>query len=120
MCDVFSCSVVFYGEYVFGEKFIGIVGNDVRVENFFGGFVGEEFYYVFRIVVGLCVRVGGEWKFIDDVFDVYFFDFCFSFFDLSDFGVGVNDGGDRVVVDVFFFIGDLFDDGDVFFFSFVC
>lgn len=40
--------------------------------------------------------------------------------DPGDFGVGVHDAGDGVVVDVAVAFGDVFDGGDGFFFGFVC
>lgn len=60
----------------------------------------QDFNKAIGIQIGLCTRIGDKAEFADVVFDALRFELLFRSADPGDFGVCVNDGGDRVVVDV--------------------
>lgn len=71
-----------------------------------------EFNETIGIGICLCSRVGGEWEFTDFVCDTGSFELFFILTDPCDFGVGVDDRGDGIVVDVSVTCLDVFNSGD--------
>jgi hypothetical protein len=72
----------------------------------------QDLHETIAIQVCLCTRVGSEAEFADVVFDALSFQVLFCSADPGDFGVGVDDGGDGVVVDVAVTRLDVLDGGD--------
>jgi len=74
--------------------------------------LSQDLHESFRVQVGLGARVGREAEFADLVRDAFLLEVLFSLADPGDFGVGVDDGGDGVVVDVSMASFDELDSGD--------
>lgn len=120
VCNIFVGSIIFECKSVFSNYFISVGVDDVDIEKVVGFRVGENFDEFFSVEVGFGMGVGVEGESVDVVGDVGFFEVLFRLINLCNFGEGVYDGGNVVVVDVVVVFFDVFDNSNSFFFSFVC
>ena len=72
----------------------------------------QELDETLSVEVGLCSRVGGKYKFANIVFDAVCLEVLFCLSDPGDFGVGIHNGRNGVVVDVSVPMLDVLDSSD--------
>ena len=77
-----------------------IWSDNVASEDFVGGLVGQDFDKAVSVVDGLGARVGHEWEGANLVLGALGLQILLGLANPCDLGVGVDDGGNAVVVDV--------------------
>lgn len=97
-----------------------IRSHNVNTQNAVRLRISQEFHQTVGIQIRLCSAVCAEGECSDLVLHAGFFQFCLVLADPGDFGVGVHDRGDGVVVNVAVVLCDEFNGCDGFFFSLVC
>ena len=95
------------------------VRQNVRAENPIGLRVGHEFHDAFDVFVCDGPAIRAEGKLPDTHLHSFFFREIFGDAGTCEFGIGVDDAGDNIVVHVTGFPGDHFDAGDAFFLGLV-
>ena len=88
--------------------------QNVRAENAVGLSVGHKLDHSIDIFIRQGAAVGAERELADAIIDPLLFCLLFSQPDTGEFGVGVNDSGNRVIVYVAIFARDPFDARDPF------
>lgn len=110
--DVLRTSSILNCQHSLRNHLTSVRSNDVHSQNPIGLLLHQKLDISFGIQIGLCSRVGNEGEFADFVLDVGSFEFLFGLAYPGDFGVGIDDGGDGVVVDMTVTGFDKFDGGD--------
>jgi hypothetical protein len=103
----------------FGDEFAGARPDDVHSQDAVGFFMGENFYFALGLSKTQGAPVGAERKAAFLVREFFFLQVVFRFSDGGDFGIGVNDAGDGVVIHVPGSGDDVFHAGDTFLGCFV-
>lgn len=117
--EVFGAAAVFHVGDDFGEEFAGVAAKDLGAEDFVGRGVGDDFHKAIGGIGGDGAAVGGEVEFADIYFDALGLGGVFAEPDGGDFGIGVDDGGNEVPIDVTGFAGDPLGDGNAVFLGFM-
>ena len=117
--EVFGAATVFHVRDDLADEFTGILTENLRAEDFVGLGVGDDFNIAVAGVVGEGAGVGGEVEFADVDGESLGLGGVFAETDGGDLGLGVDDGGHEVPIDVAVFAGDPFGDGDAVFLGFV-
>ena len=117
--DVFARCAELHGGGGFGDQVAGAGAEDVHAEHAVGLGVGEHFDLAGGVAEREGAAVGAEREAAFAVGDVLFFQLVFGAADAGDLGLGEDDGGDHVVVDVAVPGDDLLGDGDAFLFGLV-
>lgn len=84
----------------------------MNTKNLVSLLLAEDLDETFRIVVGLCTRVGAEWEFPDNIFGLGGFQLLLCLANPSNLGVSVDDGGNSGIVDVTMAVLDILDGSD--------
>jgi len=92
----------------------------VGSENAIGGGIREELAKTLSVVVGAGTTVGLEGELSNAIVDSLALEFLLRLSNPSDLGVGVDDRGNGVVVDVSKVAEDHLNDGDTLVFGLVC
>src|SRR5688572_12757351 len=103
----------------FGDEVAGAGPDDVDPEEAVGGFVGQDFDATVGLAEGQGAAVGAKGENAFAIFDAGRPEVFFGFADRSDFGMGVHDAGNGIVIDVTVAGDKMFDAGDTFFLRFV-
>ena len=117
--DIFGAAAELKDRHSFRDKFRGAQTDNLRSQQSVCFWVGQDFYEPLALVVGQRSAVGDKWEFAD--FDGYPFLFgkIFGEADSCNFGIGIDDVWNRVIVDMAGFTGNSFDARNAFVFSFV-
>ena len=102
---ILSSSAIFHRQDTFSNHLTSNGSDNVNTEDLVGGAVRENLDETFRVVDSLCSGVGHEGEASDLVGDAFSLEVFFGLANPGDFGVGVDDRGDAVIVDV-----DIFND----------
>lgn len=112
--NIFSTRAVFNGECGFCYHLPGIRSDNVSAENLIRLLLNQNLNTSFLIVIGLRARVGQERESADFVFNTCRLELLLGFTDPCDFWVSVNNGWDRIVIDVAMSRLDVLGGGDTF------
>lgn len=110
--NILSAGAVLQCQNGAGNHLSSVWPNDVAAQDLVGILLNQEFDQTFGIVVGLRTGVGQEGEFANLVLDSGGFQFLFVLADPSDFRVGIDDRGNRIVVDVAVSGVDVLDSSD--------
>ena len=98
--NILSSSAIFHREDTFSNHLTSNGSDNVNTEDLVGGAVRENLDETFRVVDSLCSGVGHEGEASDLVGDAFGLEVFFGLANPGDFGVGVDNRGDAVVVNV--------------------
>lgn len=118
-CEVFAGGSELDGGDDFGDEVSGAGPDNVDTEEAIGFGVGEDFDFAVDLAESAGASDAAEVEDALVVVGVFVFELLFGLPDGGDFGLGVYDAWDSVVVDVSVSGDDLFDTGDGFFGGFV-
>mmetsp|Transcript_3890 Transcript_3890/g.14102 ORF Transcript_3890/g.14102 Transcript_3890/m.14102 type:complete len:346 (-) Transcript_3890:1917-2954(-) len=119
LCDVFCGAAVLHSQHALAEKLTRVRAHDVRAKNFIRRLFNDKLHHTLRVVIRTRARIRHEGKLTNHVFHTARLDFGFGLARPRDFGVGVNDGWNRVVIHVTDVTGEGVDARDAFLFRLV-
>ena len=96
----------------FVDEVAGVGSDDVDPFEAIGFGVGEDFNGAFDLAEGAGATVGAKGKNAFAILEARVFELFFGLTDRSDFGVGIDDAGDGIVIDMAVTGDELFDASD--------
>src|SRR5262249_58146205 len=90
----------FHVDRSLGDHIAGVRADDVHTEYAIGLGIGENFHKTVGLEIRLGAAIGGEGKLADIVGNAGVFQFLLVFADRGDFGIGVHNVRDNIVVHV--------------------
>ena len=110
--EVFGTAAVFHVRDDLADEFAGILAENLSAEDFVGLGVGDDLHEAVAGVVGEGAGVGGEVELADVDLESLGLRGVFAETHGGDLGLGIDDGGHEVPIDVAVFAGDPLGDGD--------
>lgn len=98
--NILRAGTVLHGQDTLGNHLTGVRAHDVDTQNAVGLLVRDHLDHTLGISVGAGTGVGGEGEGTNVVGDARLLDLLLRLAAPGDLGVGVDNGGDDVVVDV--------------------
>lgn len=110
--NILRAGTVLHGQDTLGNHLTGVGAHDVDAQNAVGLLVRDHLDHTLGIGVGASTGVGGEGEGTNVVSNARLLDLLLRLAAPGDLGVGVDDGGDDVVVDVTVTTVHVLDSGD--------